>query len=177
MTRTRILWLAALLLAIAILLLIRDRGAPDAGGAAPDAGARTVPMDGVATTARAGGGVHDDTAFRDALATLRGYVALLPTDLARADAFWAGGAPAHGAREADLRALPAPPHRFKLTSRAAEAFSGEPAGGEVEIPVALQLNYRDRPARLYEGWYRLRMKDGGGWEITGAAVDAVPARQ
>ncbi len=176
MNRARILWLAALLLAVAVLLAIRDRGAPDAGDMAQDAGTRAASMPDTATT-RAGSAVRDDTAARDALAMLRAYVALLPADLARADAYWAGGTPAPDAREADLRALPASPHRFRLTSRAAEAFSGEPAGDEVEIPVELQFNYRDRPARLYEGWYRLRRKDGGGWEITGAAVDAVPARQ
>lgn len=175
MNRTRILWLAALLLAIAVLLAIRDHGAPDAAGVAQDAGAlaATAPEPSATRATRA---VHDDTAVRDALATLRAYVALLPVDLAKADAYWAGGAPARDAREADLRALPASPHRFRLSSRAAEAFSATPAGEEVEIPVALQFHYRDRPTRRYEGWYRLRRKDGG-WEITGAAVDAVPARQ
>lgn len=177
MTRARILWLAALLLAIAILLLIRDRGTTDAGGTAADARARSASVDGATPAAHAVGTMSDDSAFRDALAMLRAYVALLPSDLARADAHWAGGAPPSDAREADLRALPIPPDRFKLTSRAAEAFQGERAGGEVEIPVELQLNYRDHPTRRYEGWYRLRAKEGGGWEITGAAVDAVPARQ
>jgi len=177
MTRTRILWLAALLLAVAILLLIRDRGATDTGDVAPGADTRSASVDGATAATHAVAATGDADAFRDALATLRAYVALLPTDPSRADAYWAGGAPAHDAREADLRALPAPPHRFKLTSRAAEAFSREPAGDEVEIPVELQLSYRDQPARLYEGWYRMHAKPGGGWEITGAAVDAVPARQ
>ncbi len=177
MTRTRILWLVALLLAIAVLLLIRDRGTTDTIAAAPHASAQTVSANGIAAPAQAGSGVHDDTTFHEALATLRAYVALLPTDLAKADAYWAGGAPAQDAREADLRALAAPPQRFKLSSRAAEAFSNRPAGDAFDIPVELQLYYRDQPARLYEGWYRLRGKDGGGWEITGAAVDAVPTRQ
>jgi len=178
MTRTRILWLAALLLAIAVLLTIRDRAAT--GSRAPEAGTRAAHVDGATaatSTGRVAGDDGDDGAARDALATLRAYVALLPADLARADAHWAGGAPAHDACEADLRALPAPPDRFRLTSRAAEAFAGTPASDEVRIPVELRLDYRDQPARLYRGWYRLRAKAGGGWEITGAAVDAVPARQ
>lgn len=178
MSRTRILWLLALLLAIAILLLIRDRGATQTG-AIPrqDATARGAPADGVAVPIPTGKAPDNDAALRDALATLRAYVALLPADPGKADTYWVDGRPSNDAREADLRALTVPPQRFKLISRAAEAFSGSPRDGEVEIPVELQLSYRDGPARLYRGQYRLRAKQGGGWEIAGAAIDAVPARQ
>lgn len=178
MTRSRIGWLIALLLAVAALALLRDREVTDARtmAAVLDTQPANAPPSAAATLPE-GTPPGNDVAMRDALLTLREYVALLPADLPKADVYWAGGTPPRNAREADLRSLPAPPVRFKLTSRAAEAFSQLPEGGEVQIPIELLLAYREEPSRRYEGWYRLRMKDGGGWEITGAAVDAVPSRQ
>ncbi len=180
MNRTALWWLVALGLALAALLALRGCGhaapenTPATASPLPARPAASAIAPGATAAAAA---PRDAGAFREALAMLRAYVALLPADIAQADRYWANGTPAAGAREADLRALPAPPDRIKLGSRAAEAFLAAATADAVRVPVELQLGYRGQPSRRYAGWYEVRADADGRWVITGAAVDAVPAGQ
>ena len=106
-------------------------------------------------------------AAADAGSTLHAYLAALPGEPARADAFWAGGrpdAPADDAvlrRVGDLRAM-------RVENGPPQALDREWPPRAFEIPVRLRLD-GDGPRRIH-GWYRLRARVTGGWEITSASL-------
>jgi hypothetical protein len=163
--------LAALLLGAA---LRHGDGPPDAGVAAPPAGAgagarvaaATPTDDGNAEAARQAARI---AALRGAVAALHDYLRLLHEDRARADQAWSGGRAGGG--EADLRMLDAVA-RLRIETGTPTALDRLDPTAAVEIPVALRAAVPGG-TRAYEGVYRLRRRVAGdGWEITSAAIDA-----
>ncbi|TYT27169.1 hypothetical protein FZO89_13365 [Luteimonas viscosa] len=186
MPRARLLLPLLLLPALAALLALRgcDRGGTDDPPARPVAA--TLPADAAARAARddeeafARAELRDrhDAAMRAAVSTLHRYLAKLPEDHVAADAFWADGRPPRDADEADLRGLPAAPSFFRTRNRSPEALGTTPVPAAVRIPVQMRLGLRGESPRHYSGWYELRHDPAQDtWQLTGASIDAMPARQ
>lgn len=187
MTKTRILLDVALLLALAMLLVLRACGDESASGISStvetdrgtDADADPSRRAREAMLARADLAERYASAMRAAVSTLHRYLAALPgEDRAAADAFWVAGKPAPDADEADLRVLPATPTQFRTRNRTPEALDRAPRPEAVRIPVELRLALEGQPVRRYEGWYELRRSAGSDeWRISCASIDAVAPRQ
>jgi hypothetical protein len=113
-------------------------------------------------------------AYRSAISTLQRYLAALGDDVARADAYWAGGTPPAASGEADLRSL-RDLRALRIENRMPVPLDTDAVPGAVEIQVELRVGLKDVPMRRYQGWYRLRRAiDGERWEITSASIDASP---
>jgi hypothetical protein len=176
--RAGLRWFALLLVAACVLLGFH--GCRDRGDAMP----ASTPGDATRPPVASAAGVADppaDTARTDAIAAiqdavsmLQAYIAALPEDRARADAFWIGGAPAAVAREADLRQLPAPPRAVRVRTAAPRILDAADVPTALEIDVELRLHMAASPPQGYAGWYRLHRDGDGGWRIADAAIDALP---
>lgn len=133
-------------------------------------------------TGTADAGLIDDGARSQALASAKSAVhaylaALAGPDPQQADQWWAKGRPGRSRGDAILRTKE-PLRSLRITSASARPLDADPVPRVVEVPVRLRLGLADGSTRLVQGDYRLRArKDGEGWEITSAALQAeLPGR-
>lgn len=172
----RSLWLfvAALLVGIALLLGWRSCGREDAGDArAPasnaDIGAATAPSQGNDAANATG---QRQQAVSAAAATLHRYLAALSSkEFAKADVFWLDGRPPAQSNEADLRSLK-DLSALRIENDPPKPLDSEAVPAALEIPIELRVSSGDAPNRYYRGWYRLRATNPakGEWKITSASV-------
>ncbi len=137
-----------------------------AEASAPPVATPADPAPATAATAEPARAAQESAAAREALATLHAYLGALPGDPARADTFWAGGRPNGG--DAPLREL-AGLRAMRVDNGRPRPLDDNRPPRAFEIPVHLRLDVEAGPARV-AGWYRLRARATGGWEISSASL-------
>ena len=179
--------LLAVMVACACLLLLArscggeaSTGGSGADGASAAAGADASGNQAAANAeaARQAQAAAYAGAMRAAVDTLHKYLTALGEDQARADAYWSGGAPPpNDDGEADLRTL-RDLRALRIENGNPRPLDSQAVPAALEIPVQLRVSLQGAPQRRYDGHYRLRRAiSGDRWEITSAAIDALPPRR